>query len=642
MRRMPVSLFVTFFLSMASIGAGAPESGTEPASPADEGADPYLGGPYSRFSVQAATPISATQSNDFVWAAGDHDGDGRAEALGVKVRNATYGRVEVHALRGTDYQGFTVQDVTPITLADAPNFEWAAADWTLDRRADLFAIKTRNTGTGTAEVHVLDGAGAYRSFSIQTGTPISSEDASSNFAWGAGDYNGDKRADLYAIKTRNTGTGSVEVHVLDGARRFGAFLAQVGTPISLADAPNFAWAVADANGDGRADVVAIKRTNAATSTAEVHVLNAASSFGGFWTQMGSSITSADVANFSWTAGDQTRDGKADLLAIKTRNTGTGSIEVHALDAAASGGGQAFAPRVPPSRTTAASGAEEKKLWNGPDHQANRVLFVHGLQLGSPGYADCDDWNSVRDLVRSEYQGDSARLKRLGYYSADVDCDATINDSGAHDVHYDDGGDHTNDTNIRHLGYHFAWYVWHEFSKTNRTVDVVAHSMGGLITRYALAKVGRPNFPPYLRINQVVTLGTPHLGSGDSEWCHGTLQPDVFQCLQMQEDSVFIGWLKKHAQNPQGRASGIGTNWTLIAGSADSLVSHESALGMNAAHKVLFFRPYYSHSGLRDAAVGTGPNDANVRYIDYNNPYKEWGDAPRVFRWTARALASQSW
>ena len=52
----------------------------------------------------------------------------------------------------------------------------------------------------------------------------------------------------------------------------------------------------------------------------------------------------------------------------------------------------------------------------------------------------------------------------------------------------------------------------------RTVDVVAHSMGGLVTRYFMDNINNPPHPfpfPYILPNpmhQLITIGTPHLGS----------------------------------------------------------------------------------------------------------------------------------
>jgi uncharacterized repeat protein (TIGR01451 family) len=48
----------------------------------------------------------------------------------------------------------------------------------------------------------------------------------------------------------------------------------------------------------------------------------------------------------------------------------------------------------------------------------------------------------------------------------------------------------------------------------RTVDVVAHSMGGLVTRYFLSQNGAAGNPALLAhpVHQLITVGTPHLGS----------------------------------------------------------------------------------------------------------------------------------
>src|SRR6266849_3010242 len=175
------------------------------------------------------------------------------------------------------WSGFLMQTGTPLALNDAKNFAWAVGDFDQDGIGDLYAIKVTNTGTGSVEVHVLSGADNFQSFLMQTGTPLALTDAK-NFAWAVGDFDQDGIGDLYAIKVTNTGTGSVEVHVLIGADNFQSFLLQTGPPLALTDAKNFAWAVGDFDQDGIGDLYAIKVTNTGTGSVEAHVLSGADNF----------------------------------------------------------------------------------------------------------------------------------------------------------------------------------------------------------------------------------------------------------------------------------------------------------------------------------------------------------------------------
>jgi hypothetical protein len=50
-------------------------------------------------------------------------------------------------------------------------------------RGDLVGVKVRNTGTGSMEVHILTAASNYQQFSLHTGTPINEVDASDNFVF---------------------------------------------------------------------------------------------------------------------------------------------------------------------------------------------------------------------------------------------------------------------------------------------------------------------------------------------------------------------------------------------------------------------------------------------------------------------------
>ena len=214
----------------------------------------------------------------------------------------------------------------------------------------------------------------------------------------------------------------------------------------------------------------------------------------------------------------------------------------------------------------------------------RVLFIHGLDAsGDPGANCAAYWNDMERKFRD--WGWDMPLIELSYYRFDTNCDHTINHHGRHGRHYGSGhyasGGHGANTNIRHLGYHLAWYIYSHYSKDGRVVDVVAHSMGGLMIRYALAQVqrGHDAFPPRLLVEDVVTMGTPHAGAKDwTELCPYT------QCDQMDGGSTLMKWLRRYASEPDGAG---GTDWSVFSAADDNNVSMESGVAMGACHKVQY-------------------------------------------------------
>ena len=58
------------------------------------------------------------------------------------------------------------------------------------------------------------GPGPIRLSYCRPGTPIGEADAAANFTFAVGDYNRDGRADVFCLKKTNTGTNSLEVHIL--------------------------------------------------------------------------------------------------------------------------------------------------------------------------------------------------------------------------------------------------------------------------------------------------------------------------------------------------------------------------------------------------------------------------------------------
>jgi VCBS repeat protein len=151
-------------------------------------------------------------------------------------------------------------------------YEFTMADWDGDGRPDLVAIRKRRTGARRTEVHILSGAGEFKQFLLQTGTALPETDDTYKFTMA--DWDGDGRPDLVAIKKSGTDTQTTEVHILSGASEFKEFLLQTPTALPETD-ETYDFAMADWDGGGRLNLVAIKKRGTDTGTTEVHVLGAA-------------------------------------------------------------------------------------------------------------------------------------------------------------------------------------------------------------------------------------------------------------------------------------------------------------------------------------------------------------------------------
>ncbi|MCX2729377.1 hypothetical protein OOZ19_03920 [Saccharopolyspora sp. NFXS83] len=228
--------------------------------------------------------------------------------------------------------------------------------------------------------------------------------------------------------------------------------------------------------------------------------------------------------------------------------------------------------------------------------SNPVYFVHGYD--GDGARNCEDaWG---DAIKhfSEKGWNKGSLKTVGYYEGDTACDTDVASA-------------TNGTRIKDIAAKFAHQIYDQHTSKGESIDVVAHSMGGLVTRVALlgSAQGWEGFPKAkLKVGDVVTLGTPHQGVK----C-GTDCPTDAQWRSMHPDSEFMKVL--HA--PENRLSeswADGTDWSFASSDQDGTVSGDSAIdeGHHADHKFRYLAgnsPAVTHSGIRTITSG----DHDLRY-----------------------------
>ena len=210
------------------------------------------------------TALPRTLADRWEFTAADYDRDGIDDVVGIKTWGGS-GRVEMQVLDGAGaYARWRVQAVTALPRVSSTAWWFSVADVEGDGWPDLVAVNRQGPG-GRTTVSVLTGASAFRSFlfrDVSTGMPWTS---SAVVDFDMGDHDRDGVPDLYVIHRRG-GSGSTEVHVLDGTTRFTRWNGHGRTPLGWTDA-SYDFAVDDWNGNGWDEVYAIRRDGRTGRTA---------------------------------------------------------------------------------------------------------------------------------------------------------------------------------------------------------------------------------------------------------------------------------------------------------------------------------------------------------------------------------------
>ncbi len=93
-----------------------------------------------------------------------------------------------------------------------------------DGSPDLFATYRLPHGDDVnTDVHVLSGANHFSSFLAHTRSPLEAVGQTDGWEFRAADYDGDGRAELFCLKKHATGSGNTELHVLEARTRYSTF-----------------------------------------------------------------------------------------------------------------------------------------------------------------------------------------------------------------------------------------------------------------------------------------------------------------------------------------------------------------------------------------------------------------------------------
>jgi len=243
------------------------------------------------------------------------------------------GTTEVHLLNAANnFNSFLLHTATALQQTGAGGeTEFLVGDYNRDGIPDLYVI-ARLGGSGTTEVHVLNGANNFQTWLLHTATALHQTGTGGEWEFELGDYNRDGIPDVYVI-SRMGGSGTTEVHVLNGANNFQTFLLHTATALPQTGAGNEnEFKIGDYNRDGKPDLILISRQGGSNTT-EVHVLGGADNFHTWLLHTGTALGQTG-AGFEWDfmVGDYNRDGRLDLYAI-ARQGGSGTTEVYVLNGA---------------------------------------------------------------------------------------------------------------------------------------------------------------------------------------------------------------------------------------------------------------------------------------------------------------------
>jgi hypothetical protein len=273
----------------------------------------------------AASPISTAFSpeDNGVWTFADLNGDGNQDLVYIKRENTGTGKIEVHGASNESlFQEHTVSISTAFPVEDRGTC--LMHDWTGDGKADLIYIKLRNTGTKMVEIHVATADSGYQSFAMQTGTCFECEE---NDHEDDGVWNLSRIGDLVYVKTRNCGSNKIEYHVASKASNYQQFTRHSPTDFDVED--NGTWCIAPARSGDFDDLYYIKTRNTGSGKVEVHGTFASSRWKNRLVKCTTSFEAED--NGRWLMPDFSYRDRPELVYVKTSSCASGKVEVHFVE-----------------------------------------------------------------------------------------------------------------------------------------------------------------------------------------------------------------------------------------------------------------------------------------------------------------------
>lgn len=138
---------------------------------------------------------------------------------------------------------------------------------------------------------------------------------------------------LIGVDASGTGSGKVEVHSLAGYTGYGTFNTHAATALQVSDPANWQFRFAPYAGDGKEDLFAIHTANTGSGQVEVHVLSQVSGYTQFVAHIATPLAAVAADQWQFQVSPVSGDAAADLVGIRYAGTASGHVEVHIVSAA---------------------------------------------------------------------------------------------------------------------------------------------------------------------------------------------------------------------------------------------------------------------------------------------------------------------
>jgi hypothetical protein len=132
--------------------------------------------------LSVATGLGETSPSQWQFTAGDYNRDGIPDLIGVLMKGTGSGKTEVHIFDGAApsyYSTALLRTGTGLDETKPQQWQFSAGDYNGDGIPDLMGVLMNGpTGTGRSEAHILNGATNYSAFMLHTGTALGETTAS--------------------------------------------------------------------------------------------------------------------------------------------------------------------------------------------------------------------------------------------------------------------------------------------------------------------------------------------------------------------------------------------------------------------------------------------------------------------------------